>query len=83
MPNKYVHFHKYTISYFVNISIISFFLLGIWAIDSMMLQAVWRADRDDNENMACCSQVVWVNFMCMAGVLLIFCLHFPTYFSIK
>lgn len=64
-------------------SIISFLRDGIWEIDSMILQAICLAEREDGVNMACCSQVVWVSFRWIGGVFHIFSLHLVPYFSIK
>lgn len=62
---------------------ISFLRDGICEMDSMMLQAICRAEREEGVNMACCSQVVCVNFRWMGGVFHILSLHLVPYFSIK
>lgn len=69
--------------YLVSMSMISFLRDGIWEMDSMILQAICLAERDDGVNMACCSQVVWVSFKWIGGVFHIFSLHLVPYFSIK
>lgn len=70
-------------SHLVSMSMISFLRDGIWEMDSIMLQAVCRADLEDGVNMACWSQVVCVSFRWIGGVFHILSLHLLPYFSIK